>query len=246
MVFRTLTKRRNSAQSTIDRLQVGSHCVIFVRKTIQSVRLSINHKGEIRLAAPTAFSKREALAFLTQRLPWIDEQATKILQQQQLEPADFSCIYLFGVSHQTQIHFHPIAPRVYLDDAGVVHFFLKRESQTIMLGKILEAWYCVELRKYVEQLSPVWEEKMGVKAQAYRFRNMTSRWGSCHVVKHMITLNSQLAKQAPSCIEYILVHELAHLLERGHGKAFKTVMDTYLSDWRQRRQLLNKGLLSSK
>jgi len=246
MVFRTLTKRRNSGQSTTDRLHVGSHCIILVRKSIQSVRLSINRKGEIRLAAPATFSEKEALAFLTQRLPWLDAHATKILQQQQLEPADFSRIYLFGVSYPTQIHYHPIAPRVHLDDVGMVHFFLKKESQTNTLGKILEAWYCVELRKCVEKLAPAWEEKMGVMAHTYRFRNMSSRWGSCHIVKHLITLNSQLAKQAPPCIEFILVHELAHLLERGHGKAFKTVMDTYLPDWRQRRQQLNNGLLSSK
>jgi predicted metal-dependent hydrolase len=87
-------------------------------------------------------------------------------------------------------------------------------------------------------LLPVWKNRLRVEVAAVQYRKMTSRWGTCHTSRHIITLNTELAKQEPASIEYVLVHELAHLWEKGHGARFKAIMDDYLPDWRERRKAL--------
>ena len=97
-------------------------------------------------------------------------------------------------------------------------------------------------RAAVEAAAPslvaLWEPVMGVRAGKIAYRNMTSRWGSCNPKTGRICLNIQLAKYPPECLEYVVVHELCHLLERGHGPRFKALMDTFLPDWRKRRAKL--------
>lgn len=83
-----------------------------------------------------------------------------------------------------------------------------------------------------------WEAIMGVRSQTLAYRNMTSRWGSCNPSTGRICLNIQLVNYPPACLEYVVVHELCHLLERGHGPRFKALMDKYMPDWKERRALL--------
>jgi predicted metal-dependent hydrolase len=220
-------------------LQVGPYAFTFVRKNTRSVRLSINRLGVIRLSAPFTYTEQEALNFVEKRQTWLEKHLDRIHERQLQEAEDFSRILFLGNIHPTCIHQHPIAPRVAKDEVGTVHIYVKSDRET-NLEPILNAWYAVELRKRVDMLAPKWESMMGVKAQSFSYRSMNSRWGSCHIVKRKITLNTKLAKHSLPCIEYILVHELAHLLESGHGPAFKAVMDTYLPDWRERRKKLNE------
>ena len=99
-----------------------------------------------------------------------------------------------------------------------------------------------EWRAVVEACAPAlieaWEPIMGVKAGKLAYRNMTSRWGSCQPATGRICLNVRLALYPPECLEYVVVHELCHLLERGHGPQFKQLMDAFLPDWRERRAKL--------
>ena len=90
----------------------------------------------------------------------------------------------------------------------------------------------------VPALVALWEPVMGVRAGKIAYRNMTSRWGSCNPKTGRICINVQLAKYPPECLEYVVVHELCHLLERGHGPRFKALMDSFLPDWRECRAKL--------
>ncbi len=97
-------------------------------------------------------------------------------------------------------------------------------------------------KRTVSTLAPpliaYWEGVIGVKAKTIAYRNMKSRWGSCQPSTGRICLNTRLALYPPSCLEYVIVHELCHLLERGHGSAFKALLDTHLPDWKERKALL--------
>lgn len=99
------------------------------------------------------------------------------------------------------------------------------------------AWRAV-VQACVPPLVEAWEPIMGVKAGKLAYRNMTSRWGSCQPSTGRICINVRLALYPPECLEYVVVHELCHLLERGHGPRFKTLMDTFMPDWRERRDKL--------
>lgn len=237
MALRNLFSKQ-SKQATYIGLQAGPYAFTFVRKNIRSVRLSINRLGVIRLSAPFNYTEQEAINFVEKRQAWLEKHLDCLHERQAQEAEDFSRILFLGNLHPTCIHQHPIAPRVVKDEAGTVHIYVKSDRET-NLESVLNAWYAVELRKRVDMLAPKWESMMGVKAQSFNYRSMNSRWGSCHIVKRKITLNTKLAKFSISSIEYILVHELAHLLESGHGPAFKAVMDKFLPDWRERRKALN-------
>lgn len=241
MIFR-LRHPNNPQPEPID-LHVGSYTVRLVRKPKQGVRLTITRQGELRLTAPMAYSQAEAIAFIEQHLDWIAKHLERFKAQQALEPADYSQLHYLGTCYPTRIHQHPIGPRMALEADGLLHLYLKPSTKETDLEKIVHAWYAVELRRLVEPLVMDWETKMGVKSAGLRFRRMTSRWGSCHTGTRVITLNTSLAKATPACIEYVVVHELAHLLERGHGPAFKAVLDRYLPDWRERRAALQRGPL---
>lgn len=99
------------------------------------------------------------------------------------------------------------------------------------------AWRAV-VEAYVPALVEAWEPIMGVKAGKLAYRNMTSRWGSCQPATGRICINVRLALYPPECLEYVVVHELCHLLERGHGPRFKALMDAFMPDWRTRRAKL--------
>lgn len=241
MIFR-LRRPNNPLPEPID-LTVGSFTVRLVRKPKQGVRLSLTRQGLIRLTAPLTYSQVEAIAFIEQHHEWIANHLERIKAQQALEPADYSQLHYLGNSYPTRIHEHPIGPRIALEADGYLHLYLKPSTPETKLEKIIHAWYAVELRRLIEPLIKEWESKMGVKSAGLRFRRMTSRWGSCHTGTRVITLNTSLAKATPACIEYVVVHELAHLLERGHGPAFKAVLDRYLPDWRERRAALQRGPL---
>jgi predicted metal-dependent hydrolase len=112
------------------------------------------------------------------------------------------------------------------------------------INLMIDRWRATELSKIITRLAEEWEPVMGVKAESFCYRKMKSRWGTCNVVNHRITLNTELTKKSYPCIEYILVHEMAHLIERGHGPRFKAVMDKYLPHWRELRLELNDKILS--
>ena len=95
-------------------------------------------------------------------------------------------------------------------------------------------------RSRISELLPSWQAEIGVTAASWGVRKMKTKWGSCNTEAKRIWLNLELAKKPPECLEYILVHELVHLLERRHNERFKGYMDKYLPDWRERRSLLNK------
>lgn len=101
----------------------------------------------------------------------------------------------------------------------------------------IEQWRAV-VKACVPPLVEAWEPIMGVKAGSLAYRNMTSRWGSCQPSTGRICINIRLALYPPECLEYVVVHELCHLLECGHGPRFKALMDRFMPDWRQRRDKL--------
>ncbi len=109
----------------------------------------------------------------------------------------------------------------------------------------LTAYYRVDLKTRIEMSISHWQDTIGVTANGWGVKKMKTRWGSCNIGAKRIWLNLELVKKPPECLEYVLVHELVHLLERKHNKRFKAYMDKYLPDWRERRERLNRMPLAA-
>jgi len=220
-------------------LQVGDLEITLIRKNVRGMRLSIRPEGEIRLSIPISVSDSMAHTFVESKLPWIRLHLERIGKRQALEPADLSTVPYLGATYQTQLFYHRIAPRVVIDSSERMCIFLKPGTPPTEMAKVIDAWYRSELKKIIPPLIQEWEPVMGVKVNTIQFKRMKTRWGTCNVVDHRIWFNAELAKKSYPCIEYIVVHEMAHLLERGHGPKFKAYMDRFLPDWRSLRKELN-------
>jgi len=109
--------------------------------------------------------------------------------------------------------------------------------------KLMNEWYSAEFKKRIPVLLAKWQPVIGRKVSEFMVRKMKTRWGSCNIQKQRICLNLGLAKKPPECIEYILVHEMVHLLERNHNQVFKKHMDKFLAKWCSHRDLLNSAPL---
>ena len=109
--------------------------------------------------------------------------------------------------------------------------------------KLLNEWYRAQLHCTIEELIPRWEKKIGIKINSWQIKKMRTKWGSCSIDKKNILLNLSLAKTPIECIEYIVVHEMVHLLERHHNDNFKIHMDRYLPEWKNYRNTLNQSIL---
>jgi predicted metal-dependent hydrolase len=105
---------------------------------------------------------------------------------------------------------------------------------------VLERWYRTEVANALPPLLALWQERMGVRVERIFVRRMKTRWGSCTPRTRTIRFNSELAKRPPSALEYIVVHELVHLLEPGHGPRFVALMDRFLPEWRAERRALHR------
>jgi predicted metal-dependent hydrolase len=232
---------KTSAKSSVHKseLLVEDLVIQLHRKDMRSLRLTVTPEGEVKLSLPHRVSDTEARNFLSDKTDWIRKHLERIDKIKALEPSDLSSIPFLGVNHPVEIHHHPIAPRVLLDTEGKITVYLKPEAARTAIPGVLDSWYRNELKKRLETLIREWEPVMGVQVKSFQLKRMKTRWGTCNVVDHRIWFNVELAKKSFPCIEYIVVHEMCHLHERGHGPKFKAYMDNYLPHWRQLRLELN-------
>ena len=199
----------------------------------------------MRVAAPQRTTEDAIRLAVVQRLSWIKRQ------QEQLRNADRQTERRM-VSGET----HYVWGRRYLLDVSKSSgaYCVEPKGNTLWVttppgtdaaGRFgtLERWYRRELKSAVPALQEKWQPILGVEADRFVVRRMKTKWGTCVTTSRTIWLNPELAKKDPRCLEYIIVHELAHLLERRHGEKFVALMDQALPDWRARRDELNEAPL---
>jgi predicted metal-dependent hydrolase len=109
--------------------------------------------------------------------------------------------------------------------------------------KLLDRWYRGVLKEAASRLVPLWAARIGVSVQRIYYRKMKSHWGSCNYTKQTIRLNTELAKRSPQCLEYVILHELVHILEPSHNRNFYRLMDKHLPGWKTVRRQMNRGEL---
>jgi predicted metal-dependent hydrolase len=232
-------------------IQVDGVDIEVTRKAIRSLRLRIRPPlAEVRLSIPWRATREDALRFVLSRREWIRRHRERILSVAgSANPAnppsdltDGSVILLWGrerVLRLTSGRFHldlPDSPDLGDD---TLRLRLRDPSDASLCAKALERACRAILRDRMRSLAAAWSRVLGVAAPDLRVRNMKSRWGSCNPHRKRVWINLELVRRAPEFLEYVLVHELAHLLERGHTDRFRAILDKHLPDWRRRRNLLN-------
>ncbi len=213
-----------------------------VRKRVKNIRVTIAPPlGEVRVSAPRLCPEALIRAFLSERADWIRTHRDAILKKHQNEPRDFTSgetVPLFGTAYPLLVKERQAKNAVAIEDGRIV-LCVKGASTKEQREKLLNDWYRARLKTEIEYLMPLWSERTGLTPSGWIVRDMTSRWGTCNTQSGRITLNLQLIKYPIPCLEYVILHELAHLRYRGHGADFKTFLDAHMPSWRARRKQLN-------
>jgi predicted metal-dependent hydrolase len=225
-------------------MTVGPFQVTVIRKAIKNLHLAVYPPdGHIRLAAPIETPESVLHAAVAKRLGWIRAQRARFAGQPREPRREFidgETLWLFGRRYRRRV---VVAARGH----GVrVHgrFLELRCGQNASRAAkqaVVEAWWRTQLRDMAAPLIEQWSGNLGVAPSNWRVRTMKAKWGSCNSKTGRIWLNTELARKPRRCIEYVVIHELAHLAERRHGPEFQALMDHFLPDWRSRRTEL--GLL---
>ncbi len=213
-----------------------------VRKRVKSIRVTIvPPDGEVRVTAPRLCPEIVIRSFLAERVDWIRTHRDAVRSRHANEPRRFETgetVPLFGTPYTLCVSEHQKKNGAALDGDRIV-LSLKKPADAKQREAILNEWYRDRLRTEIEFRMPLWSERTGLVPSGWIIRNMTSRWGTCNTQSRRITLNLQLVKYPLPCLDYVILHELAHLRCRGHGADFKAILDAHMPDWRARRKQLN-------
>ena len=223
-------------------LTVAGIDVDVVYKEIKNLHIGVYPPlGRIRVAAPAGLDDDQVRLAVVQRLSWIKRQ------REQLQAAERQSIremvtgeshYVWGTRHRLKIIERRGHSRVEIEGDRLL-LYTPDGTSTHVRRELLDRWYREQLRQVIPSVLAKWEPKVGVTVPKWSIRRMKTKWGSCNRETGHIWFNTELAKKHPDCLEYLAVHEMTHLLERGHGERFTRLLDKNMPDWRPRRDRLN-------
>ena len=224
-------------------LKLGSITVDVVKKDIRNVHLSVYPPvGKVRISAPLRMNVETIRLFAVSKLGWIKEQQKQIVNQER-EPAreylERESHYFWGRRYLLKVIEKNEPPLIDLRHRALI--MQVRPGATVeRKQEILEEWYRTQLKSAIPPLIAKWEPVMGVRVARFFVQRMKTKWGSCGRTSAGIRLNSDLAKKPLACLEYVLVHEMTHLLEPTHNNHFLALMDRFLPNWRFHKEALNR------
>ena len=227
----------------VSQIKLGDIDVDVVLKDIKNVHLSVHPPtGRVRISAPQRMSIDTIRVFAVSKLDWIKRQQTKLQEQERETPREYldrESHYVWGKRYLLKVSERDEPPSIELQH-NRMYLQVRPGTDTDKRQALVEAWYRVQLKMAVPPLLDRWQPRMGVKVERFFVRRMKTQWGSCNYRAHTIRLNTELAKKPAECLEYIVVHELVHLLEPTHNARFVAEMDRFLPNWQFHRQVLNR------
>lgn len=229
-------------------LQVGSVEALVIRKPIKNLHLSVLPPlGKVRISAPIHMKDDAIRSLLAVRLGWIAKQKTKFQGQERQTPRQYisgETHYFLGRPYRFEVVYEDKPARVELRGKNKIILHVRPQTVFVKREEIMTEWYRKELRKIAVKLLVAWQNKIGVQATGWGIKRMKTRWGTCNQKAGRIWLNLELAKKPVGCIEYIVVHELLHLIEKKHNERFADLMTKHLPKWRSEKEELNRFILS--
>ena len=224
-------------------IHVGDMAVDVVRKDIKNVHLSVHPPtGRVTIAAPTRMTLDTIRVFAISKLAWIRQQQRKLQAQERETPREFlprESHYVWGRRYLLTVIEGDQPATVTLSHSRIV-LRVRPGADRAKRQAILDEWYREQIKKAVPPLVAKWEPLMDVKVARIHVQRMKTKWGSCNAAAGAIRLNTDLAKKPRECLEYLVVHEMAHLLEPTHNARFVAVMDRFMPKWRSFREALNR------
>jgi len=227
----------------MQQINLGEFDADVVFKDIKNVHLSVHPpEGRVSVSAPERMDLDTIRVFAISRLPWIKKQRQKFHEQERETPREYldrESHYVWGTRYLLSCIEVDEPPHVEIAGSKL-KLFVRPDCSEEERREILATWYRSEVREASAPLISKWEQTLGVQVKKLFVRKMKTRWGSCNSERQTIRLNTELAKKPIECLEYMVLHELLHLIEPTHNARFQSLMKQYMPNWELRRDALNR------
>ncbi len=227
-------------------LTIRNMAVQVLKKDIKNIHLSVlPPDGRVRVSVPRYVQDETIRLFIIKKLPWIKKHIANFQAQARQSERQ----YISGESHYFKGQRYILRvekanrPRIEIRNKKYIYLFVPEHYDTRQKRNYYENWLRKNLREDLKRLMPKWEKKINVQVNEVKIKKMKTRWGTCNPEKKRIWINLELAKKPEKHLEYIIVHELVHLLEKKHNDRFKKLMDDFMPGWEHIRRDLNDFVL---
>lgn len=226
----------------VSQITLGDIAVELVFKDIKNLHLSVHPpSGRVRIAAPTRMSLDTVRVFAISKLSWIKQQQRKLQEQERETPREYQnreSHYVWGQRYLLKVSEDDAEPSIELNGRCMV-LRVRPGTGEQARHTYVERWYRDKVKEAASSLIGKWQPHLAVTVAHCFVQRMKTRWGSCNPIGRTIRLNTELAKKPKECLEYIVVHEMLHLLEPTHNARFIALLDRHLPRWQFCRQTLN-------
>ena len=223
-------------------IEISGITIEVQKKNIKNLHLVVAPPdGKVRVSAPMHLSDDSIKMFVRTKLGWIKKQQEKFEKQPRQSEREYvsgETLYVLGQQYFLRVEYSYKGNSLILSGNEAI-LTVRKESTASQREAFINEWYRALLKEKIEMYLPKWENITGLHCDSWQTKYMTTRWGTCNTNTRKIWLNLQLAKKPIECLEYVILHELAHLKVRNHSKDFVAIMDQYMPYWRETKKLLN-------
>lgn len=229
-------------------IKLGEISVVLTQKNVKNVHLTVHPPdGRVSLVAPTGTRLEVLRAYAISKLSWIRSQQQTLNDQAREAQRRFverESHYVWGRRYLLVIDYRDEKPSVVLKNKEI-RLTVRQGATEQKRAEVMHGWYKTLLHTAVPPLIAKWEKKLGVTVAGYYLQRMKTKWGSCNHVAQSIRLNTELAKKPKDLLEYVVVHEMIHMIEPTHNEHFIDILNKAYPSWREARSELNDLPLSS-
>ena len=223
-------------------IEISGITIDIQKKNIKNMHLAVlPPDGKVRVSAPMHLSDESIAMFVRTKLVWIKKHQEKFALQPRQSEREFisgETLYVFGKQYFLRVMYSYKGNSLVLNGNEAV-LTVRKESTARQREAFVNEWYRDLLKEKISIYLPKWEQITGLYCDSWQTKYMTTRWGTCNTNTRKIWFNLQLAKKPIECLEYVILHELAHLKVKNHGKDFIAILDMYMPYWRETKKLLN-------
>jgi predicted metal-dependent hydrolase len=229
-------------------ITVGNISIDVVRKDIKNLHLGVYPpNGRVRIASPLKIDDEAVRLFAISKMAWIKKHQLKFEAQQRQSERQFvsgESHYYKGNRYLLNVIYHNAGSKVEIRNKTYIDLYVRVGSTLEQREKVLTEWYRRQLKDQIPSLIDKWQKIIGIKVNDWGIKKMKTKWGTCTIASCRIWLNLELAKKPEHCLEYIIVHEMIHLIERNHTDRFVAYMNKFMPQWHLYKEELNRSMLS--
>jgi predicted metal-dependent hydrolase len=228
------------------RILISDIPVEICKKKIKNMHLYVKPPhGKVSVSAPLHMSDETIERFVRTKASWVKRQVSKFEAQPRQSEREYisgETLYVWGKQYFLQVEYGTGKNALILSGDKAI-LTIREKSTAAQRDNVVKKWYRALLAEEIKKILPKWEKRTGLTCAGWQIKYMTTRWGTCNIDKRKIWLNLQLAKKTPGCLDYIILHELLHFIEKHHNERFISLMDIYMPFWRETKRLLNGQIL---